>query len=103
MYRQRVHFFPKSWGATMDLLSLGEEYNKLAAGKGWVEGTFWFPTVGENEIIVEWDYPDLATFQRETEGMMTEPDMLALAQKISDVDASRSPYSELVNTAPSFA
>lgn len=103
MYRQRVHFFPKSWGATMELLSLGEEFNKLAVAKGWVEGMYWFPTVGENEIIVEWDYPDLATFQRETEGMMTEPEMMALAERIGAVDVYRSPFSELVNTVPSFA
>lgn len=103
MYRQRVHFFPKSWDATMELLSLGEEYNKLAARKGLTEGTFWFPTVGENEIIVEWDYPDLATFQHENEGMMADPEMVALTQKITSLDTSRVPYSELVNTVPSFA
>lgn len=103
MFRQRMHFFPKSQGAMMEVLSLGEEYNKLAVEKGWTEGTFWFLTVGESELIAEWDYPDLATFQREMESMFTEPEMMALAGKIWAADSDRAPYSELLNTAPSFA
>jgi hypothetical protein len=103
MFRQRMHFFPKSQGAMMEVLSLGEEFNKRAADHGWIQGTFWTPTVGESELIAEFDYPDLATFQRESEEMYADPEMMTLAGKIWGVDSYRSPFSELVGTMPSFA
>jgi hypothetical protein len=73
MYRQRMHFFPNSQGAMMELLALGEEFNKLAADKGWTQGVFWMPAVGESEIVAEFDYPDLATYQREDLGHRLVP------------------------------
>jgi hypothetical protein len=103
MYRQRMHFCPNSQAAMMELVSLGEQYNKFAADKGWAQGTFWSPVAGESEIIAEFDYPDLATYQQETEAMFMEPEMMALAGKIWGIESFRSPYSELLGTMPSFA
>ena len=41
---------------------------RAARSRGWAEATFWAPTVGKNNLFVaEREYPDLATFQRETE------------------------------------
>lgn len=103
MYRQRMHFFPQSQPAMMELLTLGEKYNKFAAERGWSQGMFWSPAAGESEIIAEFDYPDLATFQRESEEMYMDPEMMALAGQIWGIDSFRAPYSELLGTMPSFA
>ena len=101
LYRQRMHFFPKSQEAWMELLKLGDEYNKLAADKGWTQGTFWMPVAGENEVIAEFDYPDLTIYERETQ-VYTEPDLMALGGKIWSVDSVRAPYTELLSPVPSF-
>lgn len=102
LYRQRMHFFPKSQEGWMELLRLGEEYNKLAADKGWTQGTFWMPVAGETEVIAEFDYPDLATFERETWGMFNEPDLMAVGGKIWAIESVRPTVSELLNPMPSF-
>jgi hypothetical protein len=102
MYRQRMHFFPKSQEAWMELLQLGDEFNKLAAEKGWTQATYWMPTVGETEIVAEWDFADLATFERENMGMASEPDLMALGGKIWGIDSVRAPYTELLSPAIGF-
>jgi hypothetical protein len=102
LYRQRMHFFPRSQEAWMELLKLGEEFNKLLADRGWTQGTFWMPLAGETEVIAEFDYPDLAAYERETT-MFTEPDLMALGAKIWAIDSVRPVYSELLNPVPSFS
>lgn len=102
LYRQRMHFFPKSQEAWMELMRLGDEYNKLVADKGWTQATMWMPVAGESEIVAEWDYPDLQTYERETFGMLTEPDLMAVGGKIWAIDSVRPPVSELLNPAPSL-
>lgn len=103
MYRQRMHFFPKTFVAWNGLMTAGEEFNKLAAEKGWTQATLWMPTVGESELVWEADYPDLATFQRETEEQFTDPDAMAVFQKLDGIEMVRTGLSELLQTAPSFA
>ncbi len=98
MYRHRMHFSPKSQEAFMELLRLGEDFNKLAADKGRAHATFWMPVAGETEIVAEWDYSDYSTFEREWSFNM-EPDVMALAGKIWAIDYVRPPYTELLSTA----
>lgn len=102
LYRRRMHFFPKSQEAWMELFRLGDEYNKLAADKGLTQGTFWMPVAGETEVVAEFDYQDLATFERETMGMFQDPDMMAIGGKIWAIESVRAPHDELLVTAPSF-
>lgn len=102
-YRHRMHFFPRSQDAWMELFRLGDEYNKLAAEKGWTQGTFWMPVAGETEVVAEFDYPDISTWERETWGMFKEPDLMALGGKIWAVESVRPTYDELLVTAPSFS
>ena len=103
MYRQRMHLFPKTQQDFMEMMRLGEEFNKLAADKGWTQGTLWMPTVGGSEVVAEFDYVDLATFQRESESMFQDPEMMAVSGKIWALGAAREPYSELLQTMPSAA
>jgi hypothetical protein len=98
MYRARVHFFPKTMEAYREVLETGEEWNKLCAEKGWVQATPWTPTVGEFEIIAEYDYPDLAAFQRQMEEGYAEPRAMAIMQKLMAMESTRPQYAELLNT-----
>ena len=103
MYRQRIHFFPKTMDAFITLSAVGDEYNKLAADKGMAQGSSWMPTVGENELVWEIEYPDLATFERESKEMFTDPDWMGLMQRVQAIEYSRPPYNELLEPAPSVA
>ena len=98
MYRARVHFFPKTMEAYREVLETAGEWNKLCAEKGWVQATYWTPTVGGFEIVAEYDYPDLATYQRQMEEGYAEPRAMAIMQKLTAMESTRPHYAELLNT-----
>ena len=102
MYRQRIHFFPKSMEGYVALMTVVDEYNKLAVEKGWAQATGWVPTVGEMEVVWEAEYPDLAAIERENKEMYTDPDAMAVMMKMQTVEYSRPMHSELLEPAPSF-
>jgi hypothetical protein len=102
MYRARVHFFPKTMEAYGEAMQAGEEWSKLCAEKGWVEPTYWMTEVGGFEVIAEYDYPDLATYQRMGEESYAEPRAMAIMQKLMTMESTRPHYAELLTTAPSF-
>ena len=102
MYRARGHFFPRTMEAYGEAMQVAEDWNKLCAEKGWVEATYWMPETGEFEVIVEYDYPDLTTYQHQMEEAYTEPRAMAIMQKLMSLDSTRPHYGELLNTAPSF-
>ena len=100
MYRQRIHVFPKTIDAWNEAVALFDQWNKLAVSKGWVEGTYWMQTVGDgDEIIGEFDYADLASFQREDDESVKDPEAVALFRKFDALDKVRRSYSELLETA----
>jgi hypothetical protein len=103
MYRQRMHLFPKTQEAWMEVIQVGEEWNKLAAERGWAQATIFMPVAGEVEFVAEFDYPDLATFQRENEETYTVPEAMAISRKLMGIDAARTPYFELLSTMPAAA
>lgn len=100
MYRQRVHLFPKTIDAWNEFIALGEEYNKLAAAKGWAQGTYWMRTVGDpDEVIADFDYADLASFQHENEQGLKDPEAVDVWRRVDGLDRVRPSYSELFETA----
>lgn len=65
MYRERVIVKPKreDWPAAIEN---ARRLNEIAKVRGWQEATIWTQTFGPfNEIVLETDYPDLATYERE--------------------------------------
>ena len=77
LYRQRMHFFPKSQEARMELLGLGDEFNKLLADKGWTQARS-----GCRRPVRPRSSPSSTTRTlRPSSGrayMFTEPDLMAL-------------------------
>lgn len=102
MYRQRVHFFPKTMEGYFAVMKVADEYNKLAVERGWTQATSWMPTVGENELVWEADYPDLATLERETKEQFADPDMMPAMTKLHAIEFHRPMYSELLEPPPSM-
>ncbi len=100
MYRQRIHITAKTVDAWNECLRLADEYNKLAAARGWTQGALWAHTVGSgSEIIAEFDYADLAAFQRENDEVIRDKDAVQLFRKFDEVTDGPGD-SELLETAP---
>ena len=103
MFRQRIHFYPKTIDGWNEAMKLAEEFNKSAAAKNWTQGTIWMQTVGDgSEIIFEFDFPDLATFQRENEETIGDGDTVELFRKFDAIERERPGYSELLESAVSI-
>jgi hypothetical protein len=102
MYRQRIHFFPKTMEGYGALMTVADEYNKLAVEKGWAQATYWTPTFGEMELVMEAEYPELAAIERENREMYTDPDAMAIMMRIQAVEFRRPMYNELLEPAPIF-
>jgi len=103
MYRFRIHVQVK-YGHFAEHLEVCGQLNELARSRGWIESTFWVPTVGiGNEIIIETDYPDLATFQREGDAFSSDPDAMKLLRSTSELVVEGSARSELLEPAPTLA
>ena len=101
MYRNRWHFCPKTFADWDKVVAIAREYEKLATAKGWAKGTFWSQTVGEtpSEIIGEWDYPDLAAFQKES-AEYDCPEMEEIFGGLDELEVTRPLYTELLEVLP---
>jgi hypothetical protein len=101
MYRNRWHFYPKTFADWAKVVAIAREYGRLAAAKGWAEGTFWSQTVGETpaEIIGEWDYPDLAAFQQEV-AEYDCPEMEKIFGGLDELEVTRPICQELLEAVP---
>jgi hypothetical protein len=92
--------YPKTIDGWNEAIKLVEEFNKLAVAKGWTPGTTWMPTVGDgNEMVHEFDFPDLATFQRENEEVFRDAEAVALLRKFDAIERERPSSSELLEDA----
>ncbi len=100
MYRQRVRVTLKTIDAWNECIHLIDEYNKLAAGRGWVQGTTWMHTVGNtSEIVAEFDYADLASFQRENDEIIRDKEAVEIFRKFDSLDTEGTGYTELLENA----
>jgi hypothetical protein len=103
MYRHRFHMQVR-YGHFKENLEAWEQLNELARSRGWTESTFWAPAVGTaNAFIVETDYPDLATFQRQSEAFSTDAEAMTLFRGTSAHVVEGSGHDELLQSAPQIA
>jgi hypothetical protein len=103
MYRARF-IVQVRYGHFKECLQAWQQLNELARSRGWAEATFWTPTVGTaNEFVIETDYPDLATFQREGEAFYADADAMKLFRSTSEFVIEGTGRGELLETAPTLA
>jgi hypothetical protein len=96
MYRVRQLFTVKNIDGWNEAIAILDEVNKLCASKGWVQGMFFTPTVGRfNELCLEFEYPDLATLERENKEWMEEPGIGQLMRRIDAIPLEGPGHSEL--------
>ena len=103
MYRHRLRQ-EILYGHFREFIEIAEELIELARARGWAESTLWAPTVGgANEVVLETDYPDLATFQRENEAFYSDADVMKRVRALSEHVVQGSAQSELLEHAPHIA
>jgi hypothetical protein len=103
MYRQRIllRVKPEHWS---DVIERGVKVNELSAKHGWAQASIWTQTVGPfNELVFEVDYPDLATFERETMAFFADPEIMAIVKELNGMTREDSGYTELWQRAENLA
>ena len=103
MYRSRFHVQVR-YGHFKEALELCERLNELGRARGWTESTFWTPSVGNaNELIIETEYPDLATFEKQGEAFSSDAEVMSVFRSTAEHVVEGSGHSELVQSAPRLA
>jgi hypothetical protein len=103
MYRHRLRQ-QVLYGHFREYIEILEALNDLARERGWTESTLWTPTVGaSNEVIVETEFPDLATFQRENEAFYSDAEVMKHVRRLGEHVVQGSVYDELIEQAPHIA
>ena len=103
MYRHRFYVQVR-YGHFKEMLEAWERLNELARSRGWQESTFWTPAVGTaNEFVIETDYPDLATFQKQGEAFSSDAEFMSVFRGTADYVVEGSGRDELYQTAPELA
>ncbi len=78
MYRVRnvVKVTPEGWNGTIENVA---RINVVATQRGWQQATVWTQTFGPfGEIAIELEYPDLATYERETAAFFADGECMKL-------------------------
>jgi len=92
------------YGHFAEYLKAAEQLNEIARQRGWAEATFWVHTAGTaNELIVEVDYPDLATFDGEGQAQSSDAEWMKVIRSTVDFVVQGSGRSEVLQTAPQLA
>jgi len=92
------------YGHFAEYLKAGEQLNEIARARGWAEATFWVSAAGTaNELIVDVDLPDLATFEREGEAQSSDAEWMKVVRGTADLVVQGTGRSELLLTAPQLA
>ena len=103
MYRFRFSVQVR-YGHFKEYLEGWQQLNEISRARGWTEATFWSPTVGTaNGFIAEFDYPDLATFQREGDAFYSDGEAMKVFRGTSQYVIEGTGQSELLETAPQLA
>jgi hypothetical protein len=103
MYRARFTVQVK-YGHFAEYLKIAEQLNEIAKARGWTQSTFWTAAFGKaNEFIVETEYPDMATLQREGDAFQSDAEVMKLFRSTVEHVVEGSGRGELLQTAPQLA
>jgi hypothetical protein len=85
-------------------MQIADEVVALRRKLGLAEPRLWAPVVGTaNEIVWEFDYPDLATFERENEAFYAEAESMKAWRRLWELTVQGSIKDELLQEAPHIA
>lgn len=76
MYRVRniVKVGRDGWDGAIET---AQRFELISKKRGWQEGAIWTQSFGPyNEIVIEYDYPDLATYEREQAAVFADEEAM---------------------------
>lgn len=81
MYRVRsvMRVTTEGWNGALENVA---RINEVAEQRGWRQASVWTQTFGPfNELVLEVEYPDLATYERETAAFYADEEVMRLVQE----------------------
>jgi hypothetical protein len=100
MIRERTHLTVKNmagWNEALDLIS---QLDQILIAAGRSAGTVWTQVAGPwNEMVIEDEYADLATYERVTKAFMSDPEVLKILPRFEEITVPGKGYNELLMTA----
>ena len=89
------------YGHFNEALQICHELSDVCQARGWHTPRMFVPTAGiDNQLIVEVEFPDLATYQRENEQIFRDAEFMKLFRNLAQVTYAQSSRSELIEEAP---
>jgi len=103
MVRYRLHGEIK-YSKFREALEIWKQIGALTLKRGWPKLTVWSPVVGQgNLMIVEGDYPDMATWDRVNSECQTDAEFMGLFRGTSEYVIQGTSFDELLAAAPELA
>ena len=104
MIRHRLHSVA-ALGKYREALTWVGEMNAVSRKLGLPEATAWSPIDGEfNAFILEYEYEDLAAFERQTTEFQSNPEAMAIFRRgIEWGSTSHWPRDEVLTSSPTIA
>lgn len=89
------------YGHFGDYLKTWKKLDAITRDRGWVTARLLIPTAGSfNEIIAEFEYPDLATFERENKAFFADEDAFGAWRAGAEFVVQGTAHSELYEDVP---
>jgi hypothetical protein len=102
-YRYRMQSTAK-YGHYNEVVSTLRQVNEISSQRGWAAGRILSPFVGDaNVVVLETDYPDLATFEREMNEFYADPEAMKIWRSGAQHIVEGSNRDELYLDAPTLA
>ena len=96
MYRHRAHA-QVLYGHFNEYLKAIQELNAIARKRGWPVSTVWTEVVGTgNEVIVEEEYSDLASFAKVTQAFQSDAEAMKIFRGTAGLVVQGSAHDELL-------
>jgi hypothetical protein len=92
------------YGKFREALEFWKQIGELTIKRGWPKLTVWAPVVGQgNLMIVEADYPDMATWERVNSEFLSDAEVMGLFRQSAALVIQGTSFDELLSAAPELA
>lgn len=89
------------YGQFGEYLKNFKKLEEVCRARGWAAARLYSPVAGAaNELVIEWDYPDLATFQKEGESFLADDEAFQLFRSGAQHLVEGSVRNELLEDVP---
>jgi hypothetical protein len=103
MIRWRLHG-EIQYGKFREELEIWKQIGELTIKRGWPKLSVWSPVVGTgNKLIVEADYPDMATWERVNGEFLSDAEVMGLFRQAATYVIQGTSFDELLSAAPELA